>query len=136
MSKIYFFSIFFIFCCRFLIKIVRGHTKTVHEWNGHLEIFSLPQVIEIASHDILQKTVVGCPCLSSMMFIEARPVYPHRKGEGSLLLSEIPYDFLKFSFLHFSPQVSLFFVEKGNLKFSNSKIRWREESKNSHFRKT
>ena len=62
-------------CCCFLIKIVRGHTEIVHEWNGHLEIFSLPQVIEIASPDILQKTVVGCPCLSSMIFIETRPVW-------------------------------------------------------------
>ena len=40
---------------------------TVHEWNGHLEIFSRPQVIEIfrlyllPRTDILQKTVVGCP---------------------------------------------------------------------------
>ena len=28
---------------------------------------------------------------------------------------------------HFSPQVRLFFVEKGNLKFSNLKMRWRGE---------
>ena len=39
----------------------------VHEWNGHLEIFSRPQVIEnsrqylLLRTDILQKTVVGCP---------------------------------------------------------------------------
>ena len=48
--------------------------KTVHEWKSHLEIFSLPQVIEncrlflFLRTDILQKTVVGCPCLSSMIF--------------------------------------------------------------------
>ena len=46
-------------------------SKIVHEWNGHLEIFSLPQAIEISRKslllltDILQKTVVGCPCLRS-----------------------------------------------------------------------
>ena len=39
----------------------------VHEWNGHLEIFSVPQVIEnsrqylLPRKDNLQKTVVGCP---------------------------------------------------------------------------
>ena len=43
-------------------------SKIVHEWNGHIEIFSLPQVIEnsrqylLLRTDILQKTVVGCPC--------------------------------------------------------------------------
>ena len=54
--------------------------------NGYLEIFSLPQVIEncrqflLLRTDILQKTVVGS--------FQAQPVYLHRKGEGSLLLSE------------------------------------------------
>ena len=28
----------------------------------------------------------------------------------------------------FTPQVRLFFLKKGNLKFSNSKMRWGEES--------
>ena len=42
--------------------------------------------------------------------------------------NQIPYDFLKFNFSHFSPQVRLFFLEKGNLKFSDSKMRWKEES--------
>ena len=39
--------------------------EIVHEWNGHLEIFSRPQVIEnfFLRTDISQKTVVGCPCL-------------------------------------------------------------------------
>ena len=38
-----------------------------YQWNGHLEIFSCPQVIEnskqylLVQTDILQKTVVGCP---------------------------------------------------------------------------
>ena len=36
----------------------------------------------------------------------------------------------KLNFLHFSPQINLFFVEKRNLKFSDSKMRWREESEN------
>ena len=41
--------------------------EIVHEWNGHLEILSRPQVIENSGQyllprtDILQKTVVGCP---------------------------------------------------------------------------
>ena len=41
----------------------------VLELNGHLEIFSRPQVIEnsrqylLLQTDILQKTVVGYPCL-------------------------------------------------------------------------
>ena len=38
------------------------------------------------------------------------------------------YDFLKFDFSHFTPQISLFFVEKGHLKVSQSKMRCREES--------
>ena len=42
--------------------------KIVHEWNGHLEVFSRPQVLAnprqylLLRTDILQKTVVGCPC--------------------------------------------------------------------------
>ena len=47
------------------------------------------------------------------------------------------FDFLKFNFSHFTYQVKLFFVEKGNLKFSEPKMRCREESqKKYHFRKT
>ena len=40
----------------------------VHQWNGHLGIFSLPQAIEnsrqflLLRTDILQKTVVLFPC--------------------------------------------------------------------------
>ena len=46
---------------------IRKASKTVHEWNGHPDIFSRPQVIEYSRQylllrtDILQKTVVGCP---------------------------------------------------------------------------
>ena len=42
----------------------------MHEWNGHLVIFSHPQVIEISRQllplrrDILQKTVIVCPWMS------------------------------------------------------------------------
>ena len=42
-------------------------SKIVLKWNGHLEIFSLPQAIEIVRQfvvlqsDYLQKTVAGCP---------------------------------------------------------------------------
>ena len=41
--------------------------KILYEWNGHPEIFSLPQAIEnsrqflLLRTDILQKTVVGFP---------------------------------------------------------------------------
>ena len=41
--------------------------KIEHEWNGHLENFSLPQAVEFSfSEQILyvQKTVVGCPCFN------------------------------------------------------------------------
>ena len=80
-------------------------TKTVHEWNGHPEIFSLPQVIEncrqflLLRTDIVQKTVVGCTCLSSKIFFQAQPgttCLPSQEGrrffaskqETLLLLSE------------------------------------------------
>ena len=48
--------------------------KILHEWNSHLEIFSLPQVIEhsrqylLLRTDILQKTVIGCPWYLVIMF--------------------------------------------------------------------
>ena len=51
-------------------------------------------------------------------------------------LSKIPYDFLKFNFPHFTPQVRLFLVEKGNLRFLESKMPCRADKKNYHFRKT
>ena len=60
--------------------------QTVREWNGHLEIFSLPQVIEncrqflLLRTDILQKTVVGCPCLSSMIFFLGTTCLPLQEG--------------------------------------------------------
>ena len=41
---------------------------------------------------------------------------------------QIPYDFLKFNLLEFSPQVRLFFVEKGNLTFSDWKMRYKSGS--------
>ena len=46
---------------------MRQALKIVHEWNGHQQIFSLPQGIEnskqflLLQTDILQKIVVGCP---------------------------------------------------------------------------
>ena len=51
-----------------LQKIIGNFWKIVHEWSSHLKVFSLPQVIEnfrqylLLRTDILQKTVVGCPC--------------------------------------------------------------------------
>ena len=48
--------------------------------------------------------------------------------------------FLKFNFAHFTGQVKLFFLKKGNLKFSDSKIicdRERNQlQKNPHFLNT
>ena len=47
----------------------RQSSKVVHEWNGHLEIFICPQVLEnsrqylLVRTGILQKTVAGCPWL-------------------------------------------------------------------------
>ena len=45
----------------------------------------------------------------------------------SQLIQQILYYFLQFNFLHFTPQVKIFFVEKGNLKLSDSKMQWRDE---------
>ena len=48
-------------------EFIRYATNIVLKWNGHLEIFSLPQAIEIVRQfvllqsDYLQKTVGGCP---------------------------------------------------------------------------
>ena len=67
-----------------------------------------------------------------------RIIYNLRKNSKSLdnqsihvqfskLLKLIPYNFLKFKFSHFTPHVKLFFSE-GNLKFSDSRMRWREKS--------
>ena len=53
------------------------------------------------------------------------PFHSHTIFEAYLINS---YDFLKFNFSRFTPQIRLFFVEKGNLKFSESKMRCREES--------
>ena len=43
------------------------------------------------------------------------------------LFLQITYDF-EFNFSHFIPMLGFFFVEKGNLKFSDSKMWWREKS--------
>ena len=49
--------------------------KIVHEWNGNLEIFSRPQVIENSRQYLLlrttslQKTVVGCLCYGSLTYV-------------------------------------------------------------------
>ena len=39
-----------------------------------------------------------------------------------MVADEVIFPFLKFNFLHFTPQIKLLFVEKGNLM-----ERWREE---------
>ena len=57
-------------CMKFKLQKIVGNllelaSKTVHEWNDHVEIISRPQVIEnwgqylLLRTDILQKTVVG-----------------------------------------------------------------------------
>ena len=56
-------------------EFIRQASKIEHEWNGHLDIFSLPQAIEksrqflLLRTDILQKTVFGCApdCLSNLL---------------------------------------------------------------------
>ena len=45
-------------------------------------------------------------------------IYNFRSG----LSNKFPNDFQKFNFAHFTPQVKQFFVEKGNLKFSDSEM--------------
>ena len=40
------------------------------------------------------------------------------------------FRFSEVNFSHFTLQIKLFFEEKGNLKFSDSKMRWKEESEN------
>ena len=37
---------------------------------------------------------------------------------------QITYDLLKFNFSHFTDQENLFFLQKENLKFSDSKIKY------------
>ena len=53
-------------------EFIKLASKFVREWDGHvesLEMFSLPQVLENSRQylplrtDILQTTVVGCPCV-------------------------------------------------------------------------
>ena len=50
-----------------LREFVRQASKIVHQWNGHLEIFSPPEAIENSRQflflrtDVFYKTVVGCP---------------------------------------------------------------------------
>ena len=44
------------------------------------------------------------------------------------LFKKIPYDFLKFNFSQFTPQIKLFFTEKGHSAFSDSELRWKAES--------
>ena len=61
-------------------------------------------------------------------FVDNRSIYV----QFSKLISLISYHFLKFIFSHFTLQVRrLVFVEKGNLQFSDSKMRTREESEKS-----
>ena len=45
-------------------------------------------------------------------------------------LSNNPYDFLKFKFYISLPKLGYFLEKKGNLKFSDSKMLWREVSEN------
>ena len=54
-------------------------SKIVHEWNGHLEIFSRPQVIEnsgqylLLRKDITQKTVsLGAPVILSVLYWQTK----------------------------------------------------------------
>ena len=63
-----------------LQKIVGNYqiiaSKIVREWNGHLEMFSVPQAIEnsreflLLRTDILQKTVVVCSFNISMKVLD------------------------------------------------------------------
>ena len=63
-------------------------SKIVHERNGHLEIFRCPQEIEdsrqylLLRADVLQKSVVGCPCGKSRLPGKRRYVCRSRKCWG------------------------------------------------------
>ena len=52
-------------------------SKIVHERNGHLELFSRPQITEnsrqylLLRTDILQKTIVGYPCVVEILTFES-----------------------------------------------------------------
>ena len=52
-------------------EFIRSALKISHEWNGHLESFSPPQGIKSSMQnsrlrtDILEKTVVGCPGITT-----------------------------------------------------------------------
>ena len=64
------------------------------------------------------------------------PPKPGKIENFRSIYNQIPYDYLKFNLLEFSPQVRLFFVEKGNLTFSDLKCDGNRDQKNCHFRKT
>ena len=57
-------------------EFIRQASKIVHEWNVNVGIFSYPQAKEnsrqylLLRTDILQKTVVGCPCRFSAYAIQ------------------------------------------------------------------
>ena len=75
--------------------------RKLHEWNGHLEILSLPQGIEklenfCFSEQIfqLQKTVVGCPCMVPEVSISARELIAitnWSKSDAELFVLSILY---------------------------------------------
>ena len=46
---------------------------------------------------------------------------------------QIAYDLLKFDFSHFTDQEKLFFLQKENLKFSDSKIKYDLYQTKDHF---
>ena len=60
------------------LSVRKYASKIVHEWNGNLEIFSRPQVIENSRQYLLlrtaslQKTVVGCPWYGSLIYVSSR----------------------------------------------------------------
>ena len=62
-------------------------------------------------------------------FLSLKEEFLDDRSIHSFIQSFIPYDvFLRFKFLYSTPRIELFFTEKGNLKFSDLKMRWKEES--------
>ena len=69
-------------------------SKIIREWSGRQEIFSRPHVIEnsrqylLLRTDILQKTVVGCPCTLAVFTLErdysseTESIFKVRQNEG------------------------------------------------------
>ena len=101
---------------------IRSASKIVHEWNGHLEIFSLPQGIENSSHfclseQILQrKQSLGAPNKYKLAVPTPHTEFYKRSlsHNGNLLWNSLTLEVR---------QLTSLYVFKGKLNNLNLKIR-------------